>query len=92
MKPTSKRKYTKEEREELKLLEDTFEERYAKRLKNMDKHRKDLSEAARRTFEGTQQISLRVNKHSLQKFKAQALREGIPYQTLINSLIHKYVA
>jgi len=36
-------------------------------------------------------ISLRVPKGDLVQLKSRALQEGIPYQTLINSLIHKYV-
>ena len=37
------------------------------------------------------QISLRVSKRNLSKLKARALREGMPYQTLINSILHKAV-
>jgi predicted DNA binding CopG/RHH family protein len=39
-----------------------------------------------------QKISLRVPKNDLSRLKAKAMREGIPYQTAINSLIHKYVS
>jgi predicted DNA binding CopG/RHH family protein len=37
------------------------------------------------------QISLRISKRNLSKLKARALREGMPYQTLINSILHKAV-
>ena len=37
-------------------------------------------------------ISLRVPKGDLTRLKSRAMQEGVPYQTLINSLIHKYVA
>ncbi len=37
-------------------------------------------------------ISLRVPKRDLTRLKSRALREGIPYQTLINALIHRYVS
>ena len=37
-------------------------------------------------------ISLRVPRDDLARLKARALAEGLPYQTLINSLIHKYVS
>ena len=36
-------------------------------------------------------INIRVNETVLLKFKAKAMKEGLPYQTLISSLIHKYV-
>jgi predicted DNA binding CopG/RHH family protein len=32
-----------------------------------------------------------VSKYNLTKLKARAMREGMPYQTLINSILHKAV-
>lgn len=52
-----------------------------------------LQTAARATInEERTRISLRVPKSDLSRIKARAMREGIPYQTLINSLLHKAVA
>lgn len=36
-------------------------------------------------------ISLRVSNFDLEKLKERANREGVPYQTLITSILHKYV-
>ena len=36
-------------------------------------------------------ISLRVNRHDLDQLKIKAEKEGIPYQTLLSSVIHKFV-
>lgn len=36
-------------------------------------------------------ISLRISNFDLEKIKEKAQNEGIPYQTLINSILHKYV-
>ena len=36
-------------------------------------------------------ISLRISNFDLEKLKEKANNEGIPYQTLINSILHKYV-
>jgi len=36
-------------------------------------------------------ISLRISNYDLEKIKEKATTEGIPYQTLINSVLHKYV-
>jgi predicted DNA binding CopG/RHH family protein len=50
----------------------------------------ELQRAARHTLNDERvQITLRVSKHNLSKIKARALREGMPYQTLINSILHK---
>ncbi len=52
----------------------------------------ELQKAARNTLNDERvQITLRVSKHNLSKLKARALREGMPYQTLINSILHKSV-
>jgi predicted DNA binding CopG/RHH family protein len=52
----------------------------------------ELMQAARNTLDDERiQISLRISKRNLSKLKARALREGMPYQTLINSILHKAV-
>lgn len=49
-----------------------------------------LQAAARATInEERVKISLRLPKSDLERLKARALREGMPYQTLINSILHK---
>lgn len=51
---------------------------------------KALQSAARATTAGARaKISLRLPKADLDRLKAKALREGMPYQTLINSILHK---
>lgn len=48
--------------------------------------------AARATINDERfKVSLRIPKSDLTRLKSRALQEGIPYQTLINSIIHKYV-
>ena len=61
----------------------------------------DLRPASRKTKERVeriiqrakknQAISLRISAYDLQRLKELALREGIPYQTLISAVLHKYV-
>jgi len=36
-------------------------------------------------------ISLRISNFDLEKLKEKANNEGVPYQTLINSILHKYI-
>ncbi|MGL5117320.1 MAG: CopG family antitoxin [Beijerinckiaceae bacterium] len=51
-----------------------------------------LRKAARHTVnDEREKISLRIPRHDLSRLKSKALAEGIPYQTLINSLIRRYV-
>lgn len=37
-------------------------------------------------------INLRLLENDLERIKAEAIKEGIPYQTLISSIIHRYVS
>ena len=37
------------------------------------------------------QVNFRINENDLEKLKSRALVEGIPYQTLLNSIIHKFL-
>ena len=46
---------------------------------------------ARYTLRKTKRINLRISERDLIAIKRIAQAEGIPYQTLIASLIHKYV-
>ena len=36
-------------------------------------------------------ITLRLNENDLERIKSIAENEGIPYQTLISSILHKYI-
>ena len=36
-------------------------------------------------------ISIRMSSFDLQRIKAMAAEQGMPYQTLINVIVHKYV-
>ena len=49
-------------------------------------------EAARNTInEASTKVSIRFARTDLARVKARALREGIPYQTLIKSMVHQAV-
>ena len=57
-------------------------------------HFEEVSEriyaAARETLKKNKNINIRINENDLTSIKLIAAREGVPYQTLIGSLIHKY--
>ena len=39
----------------------------------------------------TRNVNIRINEHDLEGLKKKAESEGIPYQTLISSVLHKFV-
>ena len=49
-------------------------------------------QAARNTFNKTKRVNLRVTERDFNLAHARAREEGIPYQTLLSSVIHKYLA
>ena len=50
-----------------------------------------LEAAARDTLAQSARLTIRLTKPDLQALKEYAAREGIPYHTLISSILHKYV-
>lgn len=55
--------------------------------------RREIEAAARAKLDASREkISLRIPRTDLAKLKERAAKEGMPYQTLINSILHKYVA
>ena len=55
-----------------------------------DSKKAKIKDIIRKTSE-KKNISLRVNGQDLGLLKMRAEQEGIPYQTLLSSLIHKFV-
>jgi predicted DNA binding CopG/RHH family protein len=51
-----------------------------------------LSQAAKETFKKNKRINIRISSRDLEALKRRALEEGIPYQTLISSILHKYAS
>ncbi len=49
-------------------------------------------QAARNTFNKTRRVNLRVTERDFNLAHARAREEGIPYQTLLSSVIHKYLS
>jgi len=48
-------------------------------------------EAARATFVKNRRVNIRLSESDLMDLQARAYEEGVPYQTLIASVLHKYV-
>ena len=61
-------------------------------VKNPKAEIKKLREYARNTLQKNKRINIRMSSKDLDQVQIIAVQEGIPYQTLISSIIHKYVA
>jgi len=76
--------------EEKEILE-AFEKGELKRPRNAKKIIEQHKVIAEKTFKKDARINIRLSSKDLRALQALALKEGIPYQTLVSSVLHKYV-
>ena len=55
-----------------------------------DKRRVFIQQSAKNTFKKDKRINIRLTSNDLNNIQIKAIKEGLPYQTLISSIIHKY--
>ncbi len=48
--------------------------------------------AAEETLKKDKRINIRISNRDLVALQRRAVKEGIPYQTLVSSILHKYVS
>lgn len=75
--------------EEREILE-AYEKGELIPVENQEEKKKELIEAARNTPIKTKRITIRLSEQDLERLKIKAVETGIPYQTLIGSLVHQY--
>lgn len=56
------------------------------------KRKKELSQIAENTFKKDKRINIRLSGRDLSAIQRRALEEGMPYQTLVSSILHKYIS
>jgi predicted DNA binding CopG/RHH family protein len=61
-------------------------------VKNPKREIKKLQRYARNTLQKDKRINIRMSSKDLDRVQVIAAQEGIPYQTLISSIIHKYAS
>ena len=54
--------------------------------------KKEVQQIAKNTFKKDKRINIRISSRDLIAIQKRALEEGIPYQTLVSSILHKYVS
>ncbi len=86
----NKKAFTPMDQEEKDLMASIERDEWQS-VKNMDKERKKAMEAARNTLKKDKRINLRLSQKDYHQIQIKAIEEGIPYQTLISSIVHKYL-
>lgn len=78
-------------KEEKDLL-GSYEKGEWRSVKRKDAESKRYREYARATFLKDRRVNIRISSKDLDGVRKKAVEEGIPYQTLIASIIHKFVS
>jgi predicted DNA binding CopG/RHH family protein len=78
------------DKEEKEIL-DAYEKGYIK-VKNPSKEElKEVKKVAEDTFRKNKRITIRLYDHDYKGIQKKAMEKGMPYQTLISSMIHQYI-
>ena len=78
--------------DEEKDILDSYERGEWKPVKNQKAEITKLSEYAKNTLQKDKRINIRMSSKDLDQVQVIAAQEGIPYQTLTSSILHKYAS
>ena len=81
-------KLDKTERELLK----SYENDEWTSVDNLESEKLRYEEIARYTTQKNKRSNIRISEKDLNGIKLKAVEEGIPYQTLVSSILHKYIS
>jgi len=77
-------------KEELEIV-DYVEESNPRSVPNLQDKMDKIKLAVSIKYTKRKAINIKVLESDLAKLKSKALEEGMPYQTLLNSVLHKYI-
>ncbi len=78
------------DKEEKELMESIAKNEW-KPVKNIKQEKEKAIVAARNTLKKDKRINLRLSQKDYYQIQIKAIEEGIPYQTFVSSIIHKYL-
>ena len=84
------KKYNLDE-EEIEILK-SVEAGEWKSVENLEEEIIKNQDIARNTLKKDKRVNLRMSAKDLDAIKAYAVEEGLPYQTLISSVLHKFIS
>jgi len=76
---------------EEKGILDAYDKGKMKTSSPSKKEKEAIKSMAENTFRKDRRITIRLYDHDLKGIQKKALEKGMPYQTLISSMIHQYV-
>ena len=91
MKKLSRKAFEPLDQEEKDLMESIEREEW-RSVKNIKQEKEKAIAAARSTLKKDKRINLRLTQKDYRQIQIKAIEEGIPYQTLIASILHEYIS
>ncbi len=61
-------------------------------VKNLKREIKKHQQYARNTLRKDKRVNIRISSRDLEALQTKAVEDGIPYQTLMGSVLHRFVA
>lgn len=83
-------KYFDLNKEEQQIIKD-FDEKELVSIATA-KEKANYQRYAAETLNKTKNINIRLSEKDLQKLKVKAIETGIPYQTLVSSVLHRFAS
>ena len=80
-------KLTKEEKDILESVESGE----WKQIPDFKREAERFQKSAQATMRKDKRVNIRMTERDLVRFQKKAIEEGLPYQTLISSILHKYI-
>ena len=80
-------KYNKEEKDIL----DAYESGRMKLSTPSKKEIENIKAMAKNTFKKDKRVTIRLYDHDYKGIQKKAMEMGVPYQTLISGIIHRYI-
>ena len=70
---------------------DSFERGEWVPVKDLSRRKRELIRYARNTLKKDKRLNIRISERDLNELQKKAVSEGLPYQTFVSSIIHKFV-
>ena len=77
--------------EEERALLESYEADEWRTVEKLENKKSEYQQYASGTFKKDKRVNIRISTKNLEALQKKALEEGIPYQTLISSVLHKYI-
>lgn len=79
------------QQDELELLA-SYEAEEWRAVKKIKEQKERYRTYARAAFRKDKRINIRISEKDVVELQKSAIRQGIPYQTLVSSILHRYAS